>query len=334
MRSSVRRLATLFFTVVSVLLGSCEETQPRGDTGPAPVDLAALAEEAPEAWAYDARTGLWSPSVFTVVVAGTELYRDGRLYRVTSAGLVDRGAVAPEALDAAEETYVAEALHWTPGPDDWVLVLGAHDEAGHVPLRDVRPGDRFAYQGRIFETRPSSSGSLDVRHTGEVLSSVEQTIARRVHDVIDASIQYADGTTETIRATPDHPFYLPSHRGYVDLRDVEIGSTLHVSGGGEALLVSKTWRQGDFEVFNFEVAEQHNYFVRSAGSEQSGLLVHNTKCKGKDFRGGKKKKRDRDFGIKDREFWRWWHREKRHYGGDDIEPEDIWEIFEDWLKDR
>jgi hypothetical protein len=49
-----------------------------------------------------------------------------------------------------------------------------------------------------------------------------------------------------------------------------------VQGGGEAILVSKTWRQGDFEVFDFEVEGLHNFYVRGEGSGAAGVLVHNS----------------------------------------------------------
>jgi len=42
------------------------------------------------------------------------------------------------------------------------------------------------------------------------------------------------------------------------------------------ILVSKTWRQGDFEVFDFEVEGLHNFYVRGGGSDTAGVLVHNS----------------------------------------------------------
>jgi len=65
-------------------------------------------------------------------------------------------------------------------------------------------------------------------------------------------------------------------RDYVPLGEMEVGTILHVQGGGEAILVSKTWRQGDFEVFDFEVEGLHNFYVRGEGSDKAGVLVHNS----------------------------------------------------------
>ena len=65
-------------------------------------------------------------------------------------------------------------------------------------------------------------------------------------------------------------------RDYVPLGKLEVGTVLHVQGGGDAVLVSKTWRQGEFEVFDFEVEGLHNFYVRGEGSDAAGVLVHNS----------------------------------------------------------
>jgi len=35
------------------------------------------------------------------------------------------------------------------------------------------------------------------------------------------------------------------------------------------------WREGEFEVFNFEVEDAHNYYVHAPGGGGDGVLVHN-----------------------------------------------------------
>ncbi len=52
------------------------------------------------------------------------------------------------------------------------------------------------------------------------------------------------------------------------------GTVLTTVGGGEAIVAELTWREGDFEVFNFEVEGVHNYFVSAPGGGD-GVLVHN-----------------------------------------------------------
>jgi hypothetical protein len=53
------------------------------------------------------------------------------------------------------------------------------------------------------------------------------------------------------------------------------------------------------------------------------------------FRGGRQARRDRDFGIDDDAFWRWWHREgKKHYGGEDLGTKrDADQVYQDWVAD-
>jgi len=55
--------------------------------------------------------------------------------------------------------------------------------------------------------------------------------------------------------------------------------------------------------------------------------------KGKSFRGGEKKNRD-DWGkyTKEKDFQRWWHRQgKEEWGGQDIEPGQLDDVYQYWL---
>jgi len=115
-----------------------------------------------------------------------------------------------------------------------------------------------------------------VRPTGDVLGRVVQTFVRQSDTVIDAEIAYEDGTVEVITGTPEHPFWVPKRREWVPLGELVEGTELHVDSGAGAILVSSTWRQGDFTVYNFEVEGTHNYFVRAPGSDAPAVLVHNT----------------------------------------------------------
>jgi hypothetical protein len=81
---------------------------------------------------------------------------------------------------------------------------------------------------------------------------------------------------DVLTGTPNHPFWVDAVRDYVPLGELEVGTELHVQGGGEAILVSKTWRQGDFEVFDFEVEGLHNFYARGEGSGSAAVLVHNS----------------------------------------------------------
>ena len=123
----------------------------------------------------------------------------------------------------------------------------------------------MSFQGRLLEV-----GTGEARATGEVLSRVVHTFERVAEGVIDAEVRFADGRTEVLSATPEHPFYAPEVGKYVSLRHLEVGARLHTLGGGAAVLVGKTWRQGGVEVFNLEVDGGHNFFA-------GGVLTHNAK---------------------------------------------------------
>ncbi|MEN0060921.1 MAG: RHS repeat-associated core domain-containing protein [Myxococcota bacterium] len=226
---------------------------------------------------YDARTGDWSEATGAELAVGDTWLNDGRLHRWTDEGVEDRGEATVEDLTEADATWTAEAATRVPSTDEWVLVLGEADEAGHWTLGAVEAGERFAFKGRVFETADADGdGLVEVRPTGDVLGRVVNTFVRMAPEVIDAEIAYADGSTDTLTGTPNHPFWVPAIRDYVPLGELEVGIALHVQGGGEAILVSKTWRQGDFEVFDFEVEGLHNFYVRGSGSDAVGVLVHNS----------------------------------------------------------
>jgi hypothetical protein len=142
-------------------------------------------------------------------------------------------------------------------------------------------------------------GLLEVRTSGEVMGRVVNTFERPAAEVIDAEVSYEDGSSDRLTGTPNHPFWVDAVRDYVPVGKLEVGTVLHVQGGGEAILVSKTWRQGEFaaersdvgespersagtvRVFDFEVEGLQNFYVRGSGSDAAGVLVHNsTKVRG------------------------------------------------------
>jgi hypothetical protein len=74
--------------------------------------------------------------------------------------------------------------------------------------------------------------------------------------------------TDSVRCTPDHPFWV-RHAGWTPASRLMPGDELATRAGGSAR-VESVKPAGDSDVFNFEVAGHHNYFVSSAG-----VLVHN-----------------------------------------------------------
>jgi RHS repeat-associated protein/uncharacterized repeat protein (TIGR01451 family) len=133
---------------------------------------------------------------------------------------------------------------------------------GVAAIESIRPGDEVIAWDR----------------GEEIERTVLRAHARRVPVVIDAIVRYPGGLTDRLTATPDHPFYVPEHGAYIDLVDLELGTQLVTADGARAELVSKRVRHGATTVYNLEVDEHHNYYVRAPGSEAAGVLVHNGRC--------------------------------------------------------
>ena len=63
-------------------------------------------------------------------------------------------------------------------------------------------------------------------------------------------------------------------------------------------------------------------------------VIHQQDISNDYLKGGKIHSRDRDFGVKDTEFWRWWHRKgKPKNGNEDIKSKNqADDIYNKWLK--
>jgi len=150
---------------------------------------------------YDARTGAWERGAVGELEVGDEVLHDGHLLRVTeeNSGLcgatgtdrddrqggalaestevperscfVDRGFAEVGQLSEADATWTVDGVGRVPDGDDWVLVLGDGDEAGHWRLDELVVGERFAFGGRVFETGVVD-GELAIGATGDVLGRV------------------------------------------------------------------------------------------------------------------------------------------------------------------
>ncbi|MEO0599867.1 MAG: hypothetical protein AAF211_00430 [Myxococcota bacterium] len=176
---------------------------------------------------YDARNGGWSEAAGDELEVGDTWLDDGRLHRWTDDGVQNRGEATVGDLAEADAPWTAEAATRVPGTDEWVLVLGEAAEAGHRKLGAVEAEERFAFQGRVFETADADGdGLIEVRPTGDVLGRVVNTFVRIVPEVIDADIEYADGSTDTLTGTPNHPFWVDAVRDYVPLGKLEVGTVL------------------------------------------------------------------------------------------------------------
>ena len=129
------------------------------------------------------------------------------------------------------------------------LVLTAQ---GPVPIEAVGVGE-------MVLSRDSATGEQGPREVTELYGS--QT----------SELIHVDLGNETVTATPTHPFWVQG-LGWVDAGELSAGDEVSLAEGGSATIVSvvREHLQSPQDVYSFEVAEYHTYFVASAG-----VWVHN-----------------------------------------------------------
>jgi len=118
--------------------------------------------------------------------------------------------------------------------------------------------------------RDEFTGAVGWRPVRELLRRTAPSIA---HLTLDA----ASGRRETLDVTGEHPFFVAG-KGWLEVRRLEKGDRI-LDERAEALSVAAITRdERPTPVYNFEVAQDHNYFVGEDGAE-----AHN----GRGFRGKK-----------------------------------------------
>jgi hypothetical protein len=124
----------------------------------------------------------------------------------------------------------------------------------------------------------------EIKKGDEVLSYNEQTRQNEYQPVLQTFVRFANdvlsvkiaGESEPIGVTSEHPFFTRSSLSSEDdgewrkAGELNIGDQILKSDGTWAIVESVVSRSND-KVYNFEVSQNHSYFV----GEQS-LLVHNT----------------------------------------------------------
>lgn len=124
--------------------------------------------------------------------------------------------------------------------------------AGAVPIEAIEVGD-------LVLSRDSATGEQALRPVTELYRN-EAT-----------ELVHVDLGDETITATAEHPFWVEG-TGWVDAAELAAGDEVARADSGSATIVSvvREHLQCPVDVYNFEVAEYHTYFVASAG-----VWVHN-----------------------------------------------------------
>ena len=122
----------------------------------------------------------------------------------------------------------------------------------------------------IEEIRAGDTVWAENPETGEKeLKKVVRTFVNETSELIHVRVN-----GETITATPEHPFYIPS-KGWTTAIELRAGDIL-VMQNGEYLTIEKIQHEileSPVTVYNFEVEGFHTYYVGN-----NSVLVHNT-CK-------------------------------------------------------
>jgi RHS repeat-associated protein len=132
----------------------------------------------------------------------------------------------------------------------------------------------------------------EIRVSDEVLSYNEKTEQIEYKAVVKAFKKFSEeilsvsieGETEPLGVTPNHPFYVRVHQArdntntgdddegeWLEARKLKVGNQVKLASGSWARVLKIERQSGGEAVYNFEAADNHNYFVG-----QIGLLVHNT----------------------------------------------------------
>ncbi|MGB5970211.1 MAG: polymorphic toxin-type HINT domain-containing protein, partial [Spirulinaceae cyanobacterium] len=99
---------------------------------------------------------------------------------------------------------------------------------------------------------------------GVAPKQVMNTLVRRTEALVDL---YVDG--EVISTTGEHPFWV-ADKGWVEAKDLQVGDLLQTDEETFVDVDRIEKREGNFEVYNFDVEGFSTYFVSDLG-----VLVHN-----------------------------------------------------------
>lgn len=111
---------------------------------------------------------------------------------------------------------------------------------------------------------------------------VRQTFQRTVDHLRILEVRGEDGSTQTIKTTDEHPFWVPAADEYVEAKHLTPGTKL-TGANGHFITVTSTRHEPHPEgvtVYNVEVDGFHNYFVAANGYRGPPVLAHNACSRG------------------------------------------------------
>ncbi|OPZ87160.1 MAG: hypothetical protein BWY76_00605 [bacterium ADurb.Bin429] len=268
---------------------------------------------------FSPRTGQWSQTLFAQVLPDSEfLYKD-QLYRVTCDGTVEVvSGVTRTQLSEADRVYNKPDCRF-PEANDAVMVLDKGMAfVRHAALGSLQPDQCICFQGKVYALHPGQQpGTMAVADTGIVASCVARSFERQADELINLRVRSSSGKESVLSGTLEHPFYVPGVATYVPMKELTAGAIFQTTDGATISAVGNSRKHSTAVVYNFEVENQHNYYI--ASKDKFGwILVHNTDCgvggpyghlksnhkvePGRDYAPGQKKKildanRERNGGV-------------------------------------
>ncbi|MEL6862995.1 MAG: polymorphic toxin-type HINT domain-containing protein [Bacteroidota bacterium] len=123
---------------------------------------------------------------------------------------------------------------------------------GNVPIEQIAVGDSVWAYDEVIKRRE--------------LKAVINVFQKDAEEIVRLSI----GDQE-IAVTAEHPFFSEGY--WREAGQLVVGDTVLLFDGTSKIVSAVRIEQGDFKVYNFEVADLHSYYVADAS-----VLVHNSGC--------------------------------------------------------
>ena len=143
------------------------------------------------------------------------------------------------------------------------VVVGVNSDGTYVTknIEDIQVGDYVL-------TRPQDDPNAPLEYKQVLAVYVHQVTQEQLLTVVDAQ-----GNTETITCTIEHPFWVPG-QGWTAAGELTPGTELTSPDGSMVMVVSNSVQvlAQPVNVYNFEVAGDHTYFVDQGGEP---VWVHN-----------------------------------------------------------
>ncbi|WP_394829037.1 polymorphic toxin-type HINT domain-containing protein [Pendulispora albinea] len=145
-----------------------------------------------------------------------------------------------------------------PGGNCFVAGTSVATPSGDRPIESLRAGDFVLARGE-------RDGTVTAR-------PVTRTFVRGAPSLVDVHLETIAGDGETIRSTPEHPYWT-FDRGWVRAGELAANEPLLDRAGHELRVTNVVPIAQEATVYNLEVGVDHTYFVG-----HTGAWVHNRPC--------------------------------------------------------